>query len=111
MVFNTDYRLMQIKSIAECYKGGHSAILSICIKLPNNLAPFIMSIFEWPLKAGFTVTSIFLKKTVFLSLRPVLFSGFYKYFENVFLLSFPDDFFVIPSTEVGLLDRMAFPLY
>ena len=29
--FNTDYRLMQVKSIAEV---EHSAILSTCIKLP-----------------------------------------------------------------------------
>ena len=27
-----DYRLMQVKSIAECSKGEHSAILLICIK-------------------------------------------------------------------------------
>ena len=36
-------------------QGEHSAILSTCIKLPNDLKPFVLSIFEWPLKAGFTV--------------------------------------------------------
>ena len=27
LVFETNYRLMQVKSIAECSKGEHSAIL------------------------------------------------------------------------------------
>ena len=27
LVFKTDYRLIQVKSIAECSKGEHSAIL------------------------------------------------------------------------------------
>ena len=42
MVFNTDYRLMLVKSIAEC---------STCIKIPIDFKPFVLSIFEWPLKA------------------------------------------------------------
>ena len=50
MVFKTDYRLMQIKSIAE-----HSAILSTFIKLPFVIKIFVLSIFEWLLKTGFTV--------------------------------------------------------
>ena len=33
----------------------HSAILSIFIKLPFAIKIFVLSIFEWPLKAGFTV--------------------------------------------------------
>ena len=33
----------------------HSAILSSCIKLPSVFDIFILSIFEWPLKTGFTV--------------------------------------------------------
>ena len=32
-VLKTDYRLMQVKSIAECSKGEHSAVLSTFIKL------------------------------------------------------------------------------
>ena len=36
LVLNTDYRLMQVKSIAEC-SMGHSAILSTCIKLPFSI--------------------------------------------------------------------------
>ena len=45
---------MQVRSIAECSKG-HSAILSTIIKLPFVFKTFVLSIFEWPLKAGFTV--------------------------------------------------------
>ena len=41
---------MQVKSIAECF-----AILSTSIKLPFVLKTFVLSIFEWPLKSGFTV--------------------------------------------------------
>ena len=33
----------------------HSAILSTFIKLPSVIKIFVLSIFEWPLKAGFTV--------------------------------------------------------
>ena len=32
LVFKTIYGLMQVKSIAECSKGEHSAILLTCIK-------------------------------------------------------------------------------
>ena len=52
MVFKTNYRLMQIKSIAECSK---IAILSTFIKLPFVFKTFVLSIFEWPLKTGFTI--------------------------------------------------------
>ena len=52
LVFKTDYRLMQVKSIAEC---EHSAILSIFIELPIVIKIFVLSIFECPLETGFTV--------------------------------------------------------
>ena len=52
LVFNADYRFMQVKSIAE---GEHSAILSTFIKLPFAIKTFVLSCFEWPLKTGFTV--------------------------------------------------------
>ena len=42
---------MQVKSI----EVEHSAILSTSIKLPFVIKIFIWSIFEWPLKTGFTV--------------------------------------------------------
>ena len=35
----------------------HSAVLLTCIKIPNGFQTFVLSIFEWPLKTGFTVFS------------------------------------------------------
>ena len=35
-------------------QGEHSAILSTCIKLPFAIMTFVLTIFEWPLKTGFT---------------------------------------------------------
>ena len=59
LVFKTDYRLMQVKSIAPWSKvllhGEHFAILLTFIKLPSVFMSFVLSIFEWPLKTGFTV--------------------------------------------------------
>ena len=40
------YRMLQ---------GEHSAILLTFIKLPFVIKIFVLSIFEWPLKTGFTV--------------------------------------------------------
>ena len=37
--------------------GQKYAILSTCIKLPHGFKTFVLSIFEWPLKTGFTVLS------------------------------------------------------
>ena len=54
VVFKTDYRLMQVKSIAECSKG----ILQYfrpSISYHLSIKIFVLSIFEWPLKTGFTV--------------------------------------------------------
>ena len=39
-------------------QGEHSAILSTFIKLPFVFKIFVLSIFEWLLKAGFTVDII-----------------------------------------------------
>ena len=49
---------MQVKSIAECSSGMHSAILLTFIKLPFAIKIFVLSIFEWPLKTGFTVVTL-----------------------------------------------------
>ena len=35
----------------------HSAVLLTCIWLLNGFQTFVLSIFEWPLKTGFTVIS------------------------------------------------------
>ena len=37
-------------------KGRHSAILSTFIKLPSVIKIFVLSIFEWPPKTGYTVS-------------------------------------------------------
>ena len=42
IVFKTNYRIMQVKSIAECFK--HSAILLTLIKLPIVTKIFVLSI-------------------------------------------------------------------
>ena len=54
LVFKTDYHFKHVKNIAECGRG-RSAILSTFIKLPFIIQIFVFSIFEWPLKTGFTV--------------------------------------------------------
>ena len=36
-------------------QGEHSAILLTFIKLPFFIKTFVLSIFKWPLKTGFTV--------------------------------------------------------
>ena len=40
-------------------QGEHSAILLTFIKLPMVIKIFVLSIFEWQLKTGFTVFHIF----------------------------------------------------
>ena len=55
LVLKTNYRLMQVKKIAECSNGEHSAILLTFIKLPFVIKIFVLSIFEWPFYTGFTV--------------------------------------------------------
>ena len=50
-----NYRLMKVKSIAECSNGEHSAILSTFIKLLFVIRIFVLSFFEWLLKMCFTI--------------------------------------------------------
>ena len=50
LFLKTDFRLMQVKSIAE-----HSAILLTFIKLKFAIKTSVLSIFEWLIKTGFTV--------------------------------------------------------
>ena len=51
LVFNTNYRLMQVKSIAECSKGSILSYFwpSFVIKI------FVLSIYERLFYTGFTV--------------------------------------------------------
>ena len=59
LVFKTDYRLSLNAGQKYCrmLQGEHSAILLTFIKckLPFAIKTFVLSIFEWPLKTGFTV--------------------------------------------------------
>ena len=57
LVFQTNYRFMQVESIAECSNAPreHSAILLAFFKLPFVFKTFVFSMFEWPLKTGFIV--------------------------------------------------------
>ena len=57
MVFKTDYRLMQVKSIADCWSKvlqnallEHSAILSTCIKVPSVFKTFVLSVLSGRLR-------------------------------------------------------------
>ena len=52
LVYRINYRLMQVKSFAEC---SNSAILSTFIKLPFVIKIIVLSNFEWPFYTGFTV--------------------------------------------------------
>ena len=67
-VLKTDNRLMFVKSIAECSGCSfcnnnalveeHPAILSTSTKRPPIFKTFVLYIFEWPLKTGFTVMTL-----------------------------------------------------
>ena len=50
-------------------QGKHSAILSTFIKLPFITKIFVLSIFEWPLKTGFTVVLNVCSSLVIILLR------------------------------------------
>ena len=43
---------------------GHSAILSTFIKLPSVFQSSVLSIFEWPIKTGFTVYHIIIGPSI-----------------------------------------------
>ena len=44
------------KKYYRMLQGEHSAILSTFIKIQIAIKVFVLSIFEWPLKTGFTVS-------------------------------------------------------
>ena len=55
LFFNTDYGLMHDKSIAECSKVSILQYFLASLSDHLSLRPMFLSIFEWPLKTGFTV--------------------------------------------------------
>ena len=48
---------MQVKKYCRMLQGEHSETLSTFIKLPFVIKISVLSIFEWSLKTGFTVTT------------------------------------------------------
>ena len=53
--FKDQFLLNAGQKYCRMLQGEHSAILSTLIKLPFVIKTFVLSIFEWPLKTGFTV--------------------------------------------------------
>ena len=54
--FKTDYHLNNAgQKYCRMLQGEHSAILLTFIKLPFVIKIFVLPIFDWPLKTGFTV--------------------------------------------------------
>ena len=77
-------RLIIAKSRSKVLQNApreHSAILLTCIKLPFVFKTFFLSIFEWPLKTGFTVHSLDVLISVFGKPRICVYDGGYYCFE------------------------------
>ena len=55
LAFKTNYPLMQVKSIAECSKGSILQYFQSALSYHLSL---VLSIFEWPLMTGFTVSTV-----------------------------------------------------
>ena len=55
-------------------QGKHSAILSTFIKLPFVIKIFVLSIFEWPLKTGFTILACMQKMPLIFDLTDFIFT-------------------------------------
>ena len=85
---------MKVKSIAECSKGSilqyfrssqeHFAILSTFNKLPFVIKIFVLSIFEWPFKTGFTEHKRLLFLAVWFNTLVIMI----KLFRKLILLAF-----------------------
>ena len=54
LVFKTSYRLMQVKSIAECSKGSILQYFQPSLSYHLPLRSLLISIFEWLFYTGFT---------------------------------------------------------
>ena len=54
LFFNTNYSLMQVKSIAECSKRSILQYFRPSFSYHFSIKTFVLSIFKWPLKTGFT---------------------------------------------------------
>ena len=67
--FQDQFLLNGGQKYCRMLQGEHSAILSTSIKLPFVIKIFVLSIFEWPLKTGFTVFSSTVTVKISKSLR------------------------------------------
>ena len=68
-------------------QGEHSAITSIFIKLPSVIKIFVLSIFEWPLKTGFTVHVYRVQINTFYEHKIVIYTVSYPCFKICFRCS------------------------
>ena len=59
--FQDQLSLIAGQKYCRMLQGEHSAILSTFIKLPFVIKIFVLPIFEWPLKTGFTVQCMQMK--------------------------------------------------
>ena len=64
MVFNTNYRLMQFKNIAECSKGSILQYFQPSLSYHLSLRSLFCLFIEWPLKTGFTVLHLLNKQQI-----------------------------------------------
>ena len=55
MGFQDQLSLNAGQKYCRMLQGEQSTILLTCIELPHGFKTFVLSIFEWPLKTGFTV--------------------------------------------------------
>ena len=55
LVFKTNYRLMQVKSIAECSPWSILQYFRPSLSYSLSLKTFVFSIFEWSFYTGYTV--------------------------------------------------------
>ena len=60
LAFNTDYRLMQVKSIAECSKGSIPQYFWPLLSYRLSLRSLFLLIFECPFYTGFTVPLLYI---------------------------------------------------
>ena len=82
MGFQDQLSLNAGQKYCRMLQGEHSAILSTCIELPHGFRTFVLSIFEWPLKTGFTVYETKLGLIFHVN---CLLAGFYMY-DKVYLV-------------------------
>ena len=84
--------------------GEHSAILSTFIKLSFVIKIFVLSIFEWPLKTGFTLYTLWALFLLQLMHDPYLGLKMCMCLFRILKLFFPDIFFRILSCTFSTPD-------